>query len=60
LEGTVRDLLDLGPVVEATVICGQWPLRVSTGKREFRGLACAPGSRVFLAIDPDDVHVMEK
>lgn len=61
LEGTVRELLDLGPVYRATVTCqAEVELLVSLGKKEFGRCHAGVGDRVFLSVSPDDVHVMKQ
>lgn len=60
LEGSIREVLDLGPVVHVSVACGpEVELSVSLGKREFNRRRFAVGDRVRLAVAPEDVHVME-
>lgn len=58
LEGTVRHVADLGPLVRVTIACGGTEILVSMGHREYDGLRIAPGDRVFLAIAAEHVHVM--
>jgi ABC-type Fe3+/spermidine/putrescine transport system ATPase subunit len=60
LEGTVRGVADLGPLVRVTAACGGIEVLVSMGHREYHGAKIAPGSRVFLAVSAEDVHVMEE
>jgi ABC-type Fe3+/spermidine/putrescine transport system ATPase subunit len=68
VEGTVTDVVNLGPLVRATVACGPEPvvgnssrrveLIVSLGKREYEDRRIGVGRRVYLAVAPQDVHVM--
>jgi ABC-type Fe3+/spermidine/putrescine transport system ATPase subunit len=60
LAGIVRQTTDLGPLVEATVACGQLGnVLVSLGKKEFKAAGIATGDAVLLAVAPEDVHVLE-
>jgi ABC-type Fe3+/spermidine/putrescine transport system ATPase subunit len=61
LEGSVAEIVDLGPTADVTVICDRGTtLHVSMGKRQFRGSSLAAGGRVYLSIAPDDLHVMSE
>jgi len=61
LEGSLSDVLDLGPVVKVQVTChGAVEFLVMLGKREYSDLGLAAGQQVFLAIGAEDVHVMKK
>ncbi len=61
LEGSVAEIVHLGPTTNISVACGEDALlRISLGKREFRRLALNLSDRVHLAIAPDDVHVMSE
>ena len=60
LEGTVRQIHDLGAMVRLTVACGPaMEMLVSLGKKEFKLAGLAAGDRVLLAVAPEDVHVLE-
>jgi len=60
LEGTIRGLTDTGPVVALVVVCGaELEVLASVGKREYNRRRLTPGDRVYLAVAPDDVHVLE-
>jgi ABC-type Fe3+/spermidine/putrescine transport system ATPase subunit len=60
LEGTVRVLTDSGPLVRLVVDCGPgFELQASMGKGEYNQRRLLPGDRVYLAIAPDDVHVLD-
>jgi ABC-type Fe3+/spermidine/putrescine transport system ATPase subunit len=60
LEGKIRGLTDTGPLVQLAVACGaEFELLTSMGKREYNRRRLAPGDRVFLAVAPDDLHVLE-
>ena len=59
LAGRLSDIVDLGPLVKATVVCGEGTeFQVSLGKREWADLRFAPGSQVSMLIAAEDVHVM--
>ena len=59
LEGSIREVVDLGPVVRVSVTCGPGvELTVSLGKKEYNERRCSVGDRVHLAVAPEDVHVM--
>ena len=61
LEGSIRELLDLGPVVRVSVTCkAEVELIVSLGKREFNGRRVGVGDNVCLTIAPEDVHLMKE
>ena len=61
LEGSLSDVLDLGPVVRVQVACrGGIELLVMLGKREYSDLGLALGQQVFLAIAAEDVYVMKE
>ena len=61
LEGSIREVHDLGPVVRARVACGEEAeLQVSLGKGEFGACHVGTGDTVYLSICPEDVHVMYK
>jgi len=61
LEGSLTDVVDLGPVVKVQVACrGAVEFLVTLGKREYSDLRLAPRQQVFLAIAAEDVHVMKK
>lgn len=58
-EGTIRGLADTGPLVQLTIVCGAGlEMLVSMGKKEYNRRRLAPGDRVYLAVAPDDVHVL--
>jgi ABC-type Fe3+/spermidine/putrescine transport system ATPase subunit len=60
LEGTIRGLTDTGPLVELIVACSaDLEVLASMGKKEYNQRRLTPGDRVYLAIVPDDVHVLE-
>lgn len=60
LEGTIRSLTDTGPLVQLAVACGaEFEVLASLGKREYNHHRLAPGDHVYLAVVPDDVHVLE-
>lgn len=60
LEGTIRGLTDAGPLVQLMVVCNaDLEMLVSMGKREYNQRRLTPGDRVYLAVAPDDVHVLE-
>jgi ABC-type Fe3+/spermidine/putrescine transport system ATPase subunit len=59
LEGSISDVVDLGPVVRVRLSCGpDAELLVILGKREYHRRHVALGERVRLAVAPEDVHVM--
>lgn len=59
LEGTIRVLVDSGPLVRLTVACGkQLEMQASMGKSEYSQHRFLPGDRVHLAIAANDVHVL--
>ncbi len=61
LEGSVREVVDLGSLVKLNVACGAAvELLVSLGKREYNSSRIAAGDHVSLAVAPEDVHVMQK
>jgi ABC-type Fe3+/spermidine/putrescine transport system ATPase subunit len=61
LQGTIRDVAELGPVVKVTVaVGGEHELSVSLGKREFNERRAAIGQRVYLTIAAEHVHVMQE
>lgn len=61
LEGSVREVVDLGPAVKLRLACGgEAELVVSLGKREYNQWQFGIGDRVRLAVAPEDVHVMEQ
>ncbi len=61
LEGTVRGVVDMGPVVQVTVACAaSEEMLVSLGRREYLDAAVAIDDHVRLAIAPEDVHVMKE
>jgi ABC-type sugar transport system ATPase subunit len=59
LEGTVGGIVNLGPLVNVHILCHDAPLTVLLSKREYTDHGFETGDRVFLAIAPEDVHVME-
>ncbi len=60
LEGVLSQTVEAGPLVKAVVTCqGPTELSVSLSRRECLDLAATPGQRVFLAIAPEDVHILE-
>jgi ABC-type Fe3+/spermidine/putrescine transport system ATPase subunit len=60
LEGKIVHLMDCGPLVQLTVTCpADIAMRVSLGKKEYRGSQWAVGDRVHLAVAPEDVHILE-
>ena len=58
LEGLVQHVADLGPLVRVTTVCRGTELLASMGHREYNGLGIVVGSRIFLAVAAEDVHVM--
>jgi molybdate/tungstate transport system ATP-binding protein len=61
LRGTVRHVVDAGPVVHVTVACGTGDeLLVSLGRREYNDTALAAGQTVCVSVSADDVHVMDE
>lgn len=58
LEGAVRRVADLGPLVQVTAACGPIEVLVSMGHREYHSAKACPGSRVYLTVAAEDVHVM--
>ncbi len=59
IEGTVDNVTDLGPLVRIDVVCdGGAALLVSLGRKEYNDQAVDPGERIYLAVAPEDVHVM--
>jgi len=61
LEGTVDTVADLGPLVRIDVVCdGGAALVVSLGSKEYNDQSVRPGDRIYLAIAPQDVHVMSE
>ncbi len=61
LEGSIRGVVDLGPIVKVHVACGsETELLVSLGKKEYYEQRLAVGNRVHLAVAFDDVHVMQE
>jgi ABC-type Fe3+/spermidine/putrescine transport system ATPase subunit len=60
LEGTVRILIDSGPLVRLTIQCnGDLSLQVSMGKSQYNQRRFLPGDRVHLAVASEDVHVLD-
>ncbi len=60
LPGTVGELTDRGAVVQVSVACGGGlSLQALLGRKEFANLNAAPGDRVTLTVEPEDVHVLE-
>ncbi len=73
LEGTICEVVDLGPVVKVTVGCRgsaghpqgsssekQTEMLVLLGKKEYKDCQAGVGDRVHLAVAPEDVHVMQQ
>ena len=61
LEGTVRHVVDVGPVAHVTVACAAADeLMVSLGRREYNDANIAVGEHVCTSVSADDVHVMEE
>ena len=63
LSGTVRHVADAGPLFHVRVACGkakelEWS--VSLSRREYGRTGAAVGQDVYLAILPNDVHVMRQ
>lgn len=61
LEGAVRHVVDVGPVVHVTVGCrttDEW--LVSVGRREYLDARVVAGDRVLLSVAPEDIHVMKE
>jgi ABC-type Fe3+/spermidine/putrescine transport system ATPase subunit len=58
LEGTIAEVIDMGPVVSVRANCRGSELGVLSGKREFAELGLAIGQTVYLTVSADDVHVM--
>ena len=60
LEGSIREVVDMGPSVRVTVACARGAeVLVFAGKREYNNLAVDVGGPVVLTIAPEDVHVMQ-
>jgi len=61
LEGSVSDVVDLGPVVRVSLACGpETELLVLVGKREYNHRRAGVGERVHVAVAPEDVHVVQR
>lgn len=61
LEGTIRMLTDSGPLVRLVIQCGaEFEIQASMGKNEYNQQRFLPGDRVYLAVAPTDVHVLEE
>jgi len=61
LEGSVKEIVELGPVVKLRVACGaETELLASLGKREYNDRGVVVGDRVSLAVAPEDVHLMRE
>ena len=61
LKGTIRELVDSGPLVRLKVVCGDgFELQVSMGKSEYNLRRFLPGDHVCAAVCPGDVHVLEE
>ncbi len=58
LQGTVAELIELGPVVKVRVACGALEWLVSLGKREYTERNIRVGDRVHLVVAAENVHVM--
>jgi ABC-type Fe3+/spermidine/putrescine transport system ATPase subunit len=61
VEGSVRELADLGPTVRVRVSCAKaMELVVMLSRNEHRSKGLDVGERVWLAVAAKDVHVMEE
>ena len=61
LEGSLRHVADLGPLVRLAVACGpDIELLVMLAKKEYSGLNVAIGSRVQSVIAVEDIHVLRE
>ncbi len=61
LEGTIRELTDSGPLVRLVIQCdAKLEMQASMGKNEYNQQRFSPGDRVYLAVAPADVHVLEE
>lgn len=61
LEGSIGDVVDLGPVVKVSLACGAgMELLVLQGKKEYGDCRFGVGDRVQLAVSAEDVHVMQQ
>jgi len=62
LEGSIREAVDLGATIRLIVVCGNQgeELEVSLGKKECQTRQVGVGDRVFLQVDPQDVHLMKE
>ena len=61
LEGSITDVVDLGPVVKVGLSCGpEVELLAILGKREYNNRRVASGQSVVVAVAPEDVHVMQE
>jgi ABC-type Fe3+/spermidine/putrescine transport system ATPase subunit len=61
LEGSISDVVDLGPVVRVSLACGpEAELLVLVGKREYNHCRAGIGERVHVAVAPEDVHVLKQ
>jgi ABC-type Fe3+/spermidine/putrescine transport system ATPase subunit len=59
LEGSISDVVDLGPVVKVSLACGTGAeLLVLLGKKEYKERHAGVGQRVQLSVRPQDVHVV--
>jgi ABC-type Fe3+/spermidine/putrescine transport system ATPase subunit len=61
LEGSITEVVDLGPVVRVSLACGpETELLVFVGRKEYNQHRAGVGERMHLAVAPEDVHVMER
>jgi hypothetical protein len=61
LEGSIADVVDLGPVLKVSLTCGpEAELLVILGKKEYNDRRVGVGDRVCLVVSAADVHVMQE
>ena len=61
LEGSIADVVDLGPVVKLSLTCGsKSELLVILGKNDYNDRRAAVGDRVRVTVSAADVHVMKE
>ncbi len=61
LEGSITDVVDLGPMVKVSATCGrEAELLVILGKKEYNDRQVGVGRKVVLLVAPEDVHVMQQ
>lgn len=61
LEGSITDVVDLGPMVKVSATCGrEAELLVILGKKEYNHRQVGAGRKVALFVAPEDVHLMQQ